>query len=199
VGLTERRNEGNFNTAILIDPAGAILLQYSKINLLEVEFPFYGVGDRLAVVRTSLGTLGLDICSDNYLESVHIGKTLACMGAEIILSPSSWTVPYHVTERDEPYADKWTRPLCHIAQYYDTVIVSTTSVGYIVGGPYEGRKMVGKSLAVGPDGVIAEGQFNEFAGELHCFEIPRRQRNLKGTQFGEHARRLGLNFERSVR
>jgi len=199
VGLTEKRDSGNFNSAILIDPAGCIVLKYSKINLLEVEFPYYKVGSSINLADTPLGKIGLNICADNYIESVHIGKTIACMGADIILSPSSWTVEYSIDETKDPYRDKWIRPLSHIAYYYDVVIVSTTSVGYIVGGPYEGKKMVGCSLAVGPKGIIAKGQFNEFAGELVTFELELAKKQLKGTCIGKRAREKGYDFEGTVK
>ena len=43
-----------------------------------------------------------------------------------------------------------------------------------MGGPYEGKKMVGCSLAVGSEGVLARGNYNEFAGELvvAAFNVP---------------------------
>jgi hypothetical protein len=44
-----------------------------------------------------------------------------------------------VTEEMDPYKDKWIKPLSEIAQLYDIPFVSVTSVGYIVGGPYEGK------------------------------------------------------------
>ena len=199
VGLTEKRGDRNYNTAILINDEGILILTYSKINLLEVEFPFYEVGTTLNVVDTRLGRIGVNICADNYTESTHIGKTLAAMGADIILSPSSWTVDHWVTEQDEPYFDKWIRPLSHIAKSYDVLVVSSTGVGYIVGGPYEGKKMVGCSLAVGPIGVLAKGQFNEFAGQVIVFdaEVPPARR--KGTQIGAYAREQGVNFESFVK
>ncbi len=197
-GLSEKRDQRHFNTAILIDPGGEIVLKYSKINLLEVEFPYYEVGSSLGVVDTGLGRIGLNICADNYIESLHIGQTLACMGAQLILSPSSWTVDYNIDESCNPYGDKWTRPLRHIAYYYDVIIVSTTSVGYIVGGPYEGRKMVGCSLAVGPGGIIAKGRFNEFAGELISCELDIPEKTARGTQIGDMVRRKGYDFERST-
>ena len=172
VGLTERRDDKRLhNTALLIDDGGNILLKYRKINLLEIELPFYEVGDSLSVVDTKLGRIGVNICADNYKGSVHIGKTLGSMGAQIILSPSSWTVDHNITEEDEPYYDKWLWPLSHIAHLYDIVVISTTSVGYIVGGPYEGKKMIGRSLAVDGSGVLKEGQFNEFAGEVIFVDV----------------------------
>ncbi|MFP4117435.1 MAG: carbon-nitrogen hydrolase family protein [Candidatus Woesearchaeota archaeon] len=193
VGLTERREDGRlYNTALLIDDKGKIILKYHKINLLEVEQPFYEVGDRLGVVDTKFGKIGVNICSDNYMESVHIGKTLGAMGAQIILSPASWTVDYSVTEEDDPYKDKWIKPLSYIAYLYDALVISTTSVGYIVGGPYEGKKKIGRSLAVNGDGIIKEGQFNEFAGEVIFLETRIPKREEKGTALTRKIREKGI-------
>ena len=195
VGLTEKRGDKNYNTAILINNKGEIILKYAKTNLLTVEFPFYEVGTQLGVVDTPFGRIGLNICEDNYKESTHIAKTLASMGAQVILSPSSWTVDHYIKEDEDPYKDKWFSPLHHVAHYFDVVIVSVTSVGYIVGGPYEGKKMIGCSLVVGPDGLIKQGLFNEFAGEMTTVEIQLKENILKGIEIGQALRKKGYNFE----
>jgi len=194
VGLTEKTNTGRRNTAILINRQGEIILKYSKINLLVVEHDYYEVGKSLNVVETEFGNIGVNICADNYPESLAIGHTLARMGAQIILSPSSWTVEYSITEEDDPYKEKWVYPLSKLAKLYNIVVVSTTSVGYIVGGPYEGKKMVGCSLVVNKDGVIAKGQFNEFAGQLIPVDIEIPFNNEKGTQIGDRLRKTGCDF-----
>ncbi len=199
VGLTERREDRNYNSAILIDSSGNILLKYSKINLLEVEFPYYTVGGSISVVDTALGKIGLNICSDNYIESLHIAKTLASMGADFILSPASWTVDYSVAESREPYSQKWERPLKHVARLYDVTLISATAVGYIVGGPYEGKKMVGGSLAVSPEGIITKGSVNELAGELITFEASPVSGREKGVQIGEKVRKKGYDFEAVIK
>jgi len=195
VGLTEKREDKNYNTALLINNLGKIILKYSKINLLGVEFPFYEVGTQLGVVDTPLGRIGLNICADNYKESTYNAKTLASMGAQLILSPSSWTVDHFIKEDEDPYKDKWFSPLHHVAQYFNTIIVSVTSVGYIVGGPYEGKKMVGCSLVVGPEGLIKQGLFNEFAGELTTVELAISEKKNKGVEIGESLKRKNYNFE----
>jgi hypothetical protein len=81
-----------------------------------------------------------------------------------------------------------------IAQAHDIIVASATSVGYIVGGPYEGKKMVGCSLCVGPNGIIAQGAFNEFAGDLAIaeFEMPMPKR--KGTEIGAALQKMGFKF-----
>ncbi len=185
LGLTRQKGDKRYNTALLIDAAGHIVHMYDKINLLEVEFPFYEPGRSLGVVETAFGIIGINICADNYLYSTHNAHMLARMGAQLILSPSSWTVDHGVTEEMDPYRDKWIRPLQSIARLYDIPVVSVTSVGYIVGGPYEGKKMVGCSLAVDRAGIIAQGTFNEFAGELRVVDLTIKPQQYKGTQFDD--------------
>lgn len=196
VGLTEKKKNGKiFNTAILISKKGKIILKYHKINLLEVEQPFYEVGDKIKVIDTEFGKIGVNICADNYKDSIHIAKTLGAMGAQIILSPSSWTVDYGITEKDDPYKEKWIKPLGYIAKMYDLIFVSVTSVGYIVGGPYEGKKKVGCSLAVNKNGIIKKGQVNEFAGEAVCFDAEILQNKEKGVCLTEKIKEKGFKSE----
>lgn len=197
-GLTEREGPKIYNAALLISPEGKILLRYHKINLLTVEQPFYAVGENLSVAETPFGIFGVNICSDNYPDGLAIGHTLARMGAQIILSPSSWTVDYSVDETRDPYKEKWLKPYATLAGLYDLVMVGTTSVGYLVGGPYEGKKMVGCSLAVGKEGVLARGHFNELASELIVVKIPVPERREKGTAIGERLRSKGHSFESAL-
>lgn len=194
-GLTERHGDKIYNTAILINRIGEIILKYRKINLLKVEQPFYEVGRSLGVVGTEFGMLGLNICSDNYKDGLVLGHSLARMGAQIVLSPSSWTVDYVASEKDDPYEDKWIRPYSHLADLYNLIVIGTTSVGYIVGGPYEGKKSVGCSLAVGNKTRLAQGKFNEIASELIVFDAVVPERREKGTEIGEKLLRMGeLNY-----
>ena len=196
-GLTERRADGrNHNAALLIDPQGEIIVKYHKINLLEVELPYYAVGQTLNVVDTPLGKIGVNICADNYLDGLAIGHTLARMGAEFILAPSSWTVDYFVTEEHDPYEEKWLKPFSILAKLYNVVVVGTTSVGYIVGGPYEGKKSIGCSLAVDANGVQAQGAFNEFAGQLVVADLARPHRPERGTAIGAMLQSKGYQFDK---
>ena len=194
VGLTEKTEKCNYNTALLIDNKGAIIGKHRKINLLAVEFPYYEVGQKLEVFDTPFGKIGLNVCADNYLDSIDIGHVLARMGAQLILAPSSWTVEHSITEAEDPYKDKWIKPLGIIAKAHRLVIASATSVGYIVGGPYEGKKMVGCSLCIGKDGIIAQGMFNEFAGDLVVAEFDMPQRKEKGIEIGKKMNELGINY-----
>jgi predicted amidohydrolase len=194
VGLTEKTDTCNYNSALLIDNNGNIVGKHRKINLLTVEFPYYEVGQKLEVFDTPFGKIGLNICADNYLDSIDIGHTLARMGAQLILAPSSWTVEHSITEAQDPYLDKWIKPLGVIAKAHGIVVASATSVGYIVGGPYEGKKMVGCSLCIGANGIIAQGAFNEFAGDLAIAEFEMPQRKQKGIEIGASLQQQGFKF-----
>ena len=67
-GLTEADEERVFNSAIIIDPQGTVLCKHRKLNELEIGHEYYDQGDRLQVVDTELGTLGLMICADGFAE-----------------------------------------------------------------------------------------------------------------------------------
>jgi predicted amidohydrolase len=194
VGLTEKMGTSNFNTALLIDNFGNIIGKHRKINLLTVEFPYYDVGQKLEVFDTPFGKIGLNICADNYLDAIDIGHVLARMGAQLILAPSSWTVEHSITEGEDPYRDKWIRPLGILAKAHGLIVASATSVGYIVGGPYEGKKMVGCSLCIGKEGIIAQGMLNEFAGELVLAEFEMPQKLEKGIEIGMKMKEKGFKF-----
>ena len=191
-GLTERSEDKVYNTAIFISPEGNILLKYRKINVLTVAQDIYSIGQTLSVVKTPFGVVGVNICSDNYIDSLDIGHTLARMGAQIILSPSSWTVDYSIVEGDILYGKKWLKPYQTLAVAHDLIVVSATAVGVIVGGVYEGKKMVGCSLAVNKDGIVAEGKYNEFTGQLVIADITIPPPRVLGTAIGESLKMRGL-------
>src|SRR5262245_38951195 len=68
-----------------------------------------------------------------------------------------------------------------LASLYDIAIVMTTSVGVIVGGPYEGKKMVGCSFAVNRDGIFKQAGLASYlmlflldALDGHAIAVPER-------------------------
>ena len=68
-------------------------------------------------------------------------------------------------------------------------------MGVIVGGPYEGKKMVGSSLVVDSDGPVIEGEINEVAGRLTTVDITLTDQPLRGTDLGEALKQRGFAFE----
>ena len=170
-GLVERCKDRIYNAAVLLAPTGEILLHYRKINELDIALDLYSVGDRLAVAHTELGVLGLNICADNFAGSLAIGHTLARMGAQVIVSPSAWAVPadHRVAW---PGHDRWREAYAKLTALYDLTIIGVSNVGWIRGGPWEGRKCIGCSLAMGPGAaILAEGPYGEQAEAFVRAEI----------------------------
>jgi predicted amidohydrolase len=188
VGLTEKaENEKIYNSAILIDNYGKIILKYRKINILG-KAKIYTVGNSLNVASTDIGNIGVNICSDNYSSSVCIGETLARMGADIILSPSSWTVDYSTNDID-PYGLKWKAPINYISKKYNLIFATVTSVGYLVGGPFIGRKMVGCSfLSINGD-IVVEGKKNELSSESIYANFEINKNRILGVELSEKVKK----------
>jgi len=191
-GLTERADGRIYDTALLISPGGQILVKQRKINILTDVEGMYSVGDHLAVATTPLCTIGVDICADNFPDSLSLGHALARMGAQILLSPCSWAVKAEHDNRRDPYGSLWKGSYSTLAKLYDLTIVGVSNVGWINAGTWKGRKCIGCSLAVGPQGqVLAEGPYGETAECLMTVPIEPLQRRARGTEIAQMLKSKG--------
>lgn len=91
--LSLLENGGYGNTAVLFSPQGEILGQYSKLHLFRLmqEEQYLTAGDRLALVDSEWGKLGLAICYD--LRFPEIFRAYALAGARVVFLPSEWPHP----------------------------------------------------------------------------------------------------------
>ena len=85
--IFEKRGDKIYNTATVIDPEGSVVTRYSKM------FPFYpyevGVtgGNEFCLFDVpDVGKFGVSICYDMWIPETT--RTLAVMGAEVILHPT---------------------------------------------------------------------------------------------------------------
>ncbi len=185
-GLVERAGDRLYNAAVLIDPRGEILLLHRKINELEIAHDLYSIGDRLAVAQTELGTLAINICADNFPNSLAIAHVLARMGAQLLLSPSAWAVDADHDNKIEPYGARWREAFGELGRLYDLPAVAVSNVGWLTDGPWKGRKAIGSSLATDCRGqVLAQGPYGETAEALIIVDVPLRQTSIRGTQIAE--------------
>jgi predicted amidohydrolase len=190
-GLVERLGPRLYNAAVLIGPAGEMLLHHRKINELDIALDLYSVGDRLGVAETELGTVGLAICADNFSDSLAVGHVLARMGAQVILSPSAWAVDADHDNARAPYGQLWLDAYTELARLYDVTVIGTSNVGRLAAGPWTGRKCIGCSLAVGPTGVLARGPYGEAAEAVTVVEVEPRPPVGRGTTVAEALRSRG--------
>ena len=191
-GLTEWRRDRLYNSAVLISPAGEILLKHRKINELDIGRDIYTTGDSLAVAATPLGMIAIPICADNFPTSLALGHALARMGAQLLLSPSAWAMEADHDNQKQPYGALWLESYTTLARLYDITVASASNVGPITAGPWQGRKCIGCSLAVGPGGkVLVQGPYGEDAEALLIVETEVLPPVAWGTGFEAELRRRG--------
>lgn len=191
-GLTERSDERIYNAAVLIAPDGQVLLRHRKVNVLNIAQDLYAIGDSLSVAETPLGNIAVPICADNFPSSLVIGHCLARMGAQMILSPCAWAMPAEHDNEVEPYGETWLTAFGELARLYDLTVVGVSNVGWIRGGPWDGRKCIGCSLAMGPGGeVLLHAPYGVAAEGLFVVEVEPRPPIARGTDFSAALRARG--------
>ncbi|MGC8491990.1 MAG: carbon-nitrogen family hydrolase [Syntrophobacteraceae bacterium] len=94
-GSFVERDGGNYyNSSFLIGPNGDILASYRKIHLFGYnsrETEILTPGNRLSVVQTPLGTIGMATCFD--LRFPELFRAMVDRGAEVFLICSAWPAP----------------------------------------------------------------------------------------------------------
>lgn len=185
-GLVERAGDKLFNAAILIAPSGELLHLHRKINELDIALDLYSIGDRLGVAHTALGTLAINICADNFANSLAICHVLARMGAQLLLSPSAWAVDADHDNTAKPYGELWRQSFRELGRLYDLPVVAVSNVGWLTCGPWKGRKAIGCSMATNTRGeVVGRGKYGESAEELIVVDIELRQPQFLGTRIAD--------------
>jgi predicted amidohydrolase len=181
-GLTERDGPLTYNAAVLLSPEGEVVLKHRKINVLDIALSCYAIGDRLGVAPTPFGTVGVDICADNFPSCPALATALGRMGARMILSPCAWAVDADHDNEREPYGAMWRESYGRIARLFDVPVVGVSNVGRIEGGPWQGRKCIGCSLAVGRGGeVLATGPYGDDAEAVVPVELEVTPAPASGT------------------
>ncbi len=181
-GLTEKDGEKVYNSAVLIDPRGEIIILHRKINELDIGHPYYALGQSLQVVSTDLGTIGLMICADASTGEWEISRTLAYMGADVILSPSAWAVPADHNNLEEPYGRWWKEAYIPVAKDFRIWIAGCSNVGWMTGGPWKGSKTIGCSMVIGPGGTqVLHAPYGVDADTILYVDIKPEPRPGQGT------------------
>lgn len=88
--FVQKVNSSYFNTSLLIDNKGKIVLEYRKNHLWIPEKKYLASGKGINIAKVLIGNIGIIICWD--LAFPEICQQLAKMGVDIICCPSYWTV-----------------------------------------------------------------------------------------------------------
>lgn len=181
-GITEKEGSAVYNSAVIIDSAGRVLIKHRKLNELDIAHNLYNQGDRLGVCKTPWGTMGLMICADANAKDHVLTRSLCYMGADVILSPSSWAVPADHDNLKEPYGDTWRKAYLPVADEFSVWIASASNVGPVTEGPWKNWKCIGCSMLVGPDGKEKlMGPYGEIAEKIIYYNIKPVNRPARGT------------------
>lgn len=173
-----------YNAAVLVGPDGRLLLHHRKINELDIAHDMYAPGDRVGVARTPLATFGLMICADGFAPGHAVSRTLGLMGADVILSPSAWAVPADHDDRTTPYGQVWRDCYVPVAKEFGLWLIGVSNVGPIPAGPWEGRRCIGCSMVVAPDGeVVLRGPYGEAAEDVLYVDVEPHRRDLRGSSW----------------
>ena len=146
IGLDEKEGGKLYDSAILIDNEGNILLKHRKINVLpELMTPPYSVGEGVQVVQTKFGKIGVMICADsmqgNLLEEMKSKKP------DLLLIPYGWAAP----EKEWPqHGQKLVKVVKKAATQIGCPVIGTDLIGQISHGPWTGQVYGGQSVFYNP-------------------------------------------------
>ena len=185
-GIVEKDGDKIYNTAVLIDNQGKFLIKHRKLNELDIAHNLYAQGDRLNVCHTQFGTIGIHICADAFAKDRVLTRALGYMGADIILSPSSWAVPPDHDNLKEPYGDEWNMVYEPVAKEFRMWIVGVSNVGPVTDGPWKDWNCIGSSLVIDPDGKeVLQGTYGVNADTIMYVDITTLERPARGTDWNK--------------
>jgi N-carbamoylputrescine amidase len=169
-GCLEKDGDKTYNTAVLIDRQGAIVLKHRKISTLpELTAHLYDPGDAedIHAVDTEFGRVGITICADNF--DIEHPKKVAALGAWLLITPHGFA------ENTRDLLDNGVAYINHIKKVAKEsnlwVIGTNTAISEVAGGAWKGYRHSGASTIAAPTGKAAAiGKFLET--ELVVFDIP---------------------------
>jgi predicted amidohydrolase len=181
-GIVEKDGEKIYNSAVIIDNTGKVLIKHRKLIELDIAHDVYGQGDRLNVCKTPWGTFGLLICADADANDHVLTRSLCYMGADVILSPTSWAVPPDHDNIKDPYGDTWRNAYMPVAKEFKVWIASASNVGPVTEGPWKNWNCIGCSLVIAPDGAeLLMGPYGKAAEKILYCNINPIKRPARGT------------------
>jgi predicted amidohydrolase len=150
-GLDEKDEDKLYDSAILIDDKGEILLKHRKLEVLPelMEPPYTAAKEVNAVVDTEFGRIGLLICADTHKNEI--------LGRMAKLKPDLLLVPYGYVEEEQKWPEhgkELQRVVRNAALRTGAAVVGTNSVGEVTNGPWAGRIYGGQSVAADKTGKI---------------------------------------------
>ena len=149
-GLEEKDGKRLYDSAILTDDKGKILLKHRKINIMpELMTPPYTPGSKVNIEKTRFGKIGILICADTHDDKI-LGR-MAALKPDLLLVPYGYAAP----ENDWPdHGKELKRVVTKTARKIGAPVLGTNLIGQITNGPWTGRVYGGQSIAADKNGNI---------------------------------------------
>ena len=161
ISLFEKRAPGLYhNTAVVLDSDGSIAGIYRKMHIPDdpgyYEKFYFTPGDLgFQPVKTSLGTLGVLVCWDQWYPEA--ARMMALAGAEILIYPTAIGFdPADTDEEQQRQKDAWITIQRSHAIANSLPVIAINRVGFEPdpSGQTAGAKFWGSSFIAGPQGEI---------------------------------------------
>lgn len=153
-GCLEKDGNEVYNSAVIIDRQGRIMLKHRKIKTLpELTRHLYGAGtiDDIKTVETEFGRIGLTICADNF--DLDIPGRVSKMGAWLLIAPHGFAAKESEMPKN---AVEYQEHIRKVAVSTKLWVVGTDAVlGRVKGGEWKGYMHSGCSMVARPDGSAA--------------------------------------------
>ncbi len=167
VGLDEKAGGDLYDSALLIDSTGRVLLKHRKIILLdELMTPPYAAGHEVRVVQTPFGTVGVLICADTH--EPEILARMAELKPDLVLVPYGYAAPERAWPR---HGKALERVVTNAAKAFDAPVIGTNLIGQITHGSWAGQTYAGHSVAADRTGnILAVGR--DFDRDIAVVTLP---------------------------
>jgi len=169
-GCLEKDGNKVYNSAIIIDRRGRIVLKHRKIKTLpQLTQHLYdaGMADDIKTVDTEFGRIGLTICADNF--DLDIPGRVSKMGAWLLIAPHGFAAAESEMQKN---AVEYQQHISKVAANTKLWVVGTNAVlGRVKGGDWKGYLHCGCSMIARPDGsAAAVAKFKQ--PDLIIYDIP---------------------------
>ncbi len=150
IGLAEKGEDRLYDSAVLIDDEGKILLKHRKMNILtELMSPPYTPGNQIECAETKYGRIGLLICADTFKKDIL--EQMANLEPDLVLVPYGWAAK----EAQWPeHGQELQKTVSKAAQTIGAPVVGVDLVGEISHGPWKGMTYGGQSVISDAKGRI---------------------------------------------
>lgn len=170
IGLCEKDGDRLYDSAVLIDPGGRIVLKHRKINLLSwlMEPPYTaGAVEDIATAPTPFGSMGMLICADSF--DARLCAALAARRPDLVYIPYGWA---ECPEAWPEHGFELVKTVQRAAHAMQAPVFGPNVVGRIAHGPWRGRTFEGLSTAADARGLsLVQGPWNREALVLCDIEL----------------------------